>query len=160
MAIASVYVGENVAWVATNQLRSDLARHCLHLDMSYHNDHSPGELIERIDNDIVQLSNFFSQLVVRVIGNLLLLVGILLVLFAEDWRIGAAFTVLAVTSIVLLNKVRSIAVEPEKPRLIVLTDIGGDPDVGHRLGNMLYDAGFRTIEVQPYPMFFDKRQRE
>jgi ATP-binding cassette, subfamily B, bacterial len=114
MAIGSVFVGENVAWSATNQLRSDLARHCLHLDMSYHNDHSPGELIERIDNDVVQLSNFFSQLVVRVIGNILLLVGILVVLFIEDWRVGIVFSVLSATSLFVLNRVRSVAVEPEK----------------------------------------------
>ena len=38
--------------------------------------------------------------------------------------------------------------------------INGDANVGHRLGNMLHDAGFRAIEVKPYPMFFDKRNPE
>jgi ubiquinone/menaquinone biosynthesis C-methylase UbiE len=37
------------------------------------------------------------------------------------------------------------------------TTINGDANMGHRLGNMLHDAGFRNIEVKPYPMFFDKR---
>lgn len=36
--------------------------------------------------------------------------------------------------------------------------IEGDPNVGHRLGNMLFDAGFTEIKVRPYPMFFDKSQ--
>lgn len=114
MTVVAVYIGETVAWVATNDLRNDLARHCLYLDMSYHNDHSPGEFIERIDNDVVQLSNFFSQLVVRVIGNILLLVGIVCVLFLEDWRIGIAFALLSITALFLLNRVRSLAIEPEK----------------------------------------------
>lgn len=38
--------------------------------------------------------------------------------------------------------------------------INGDANVGHRLGNMLHDAGFRAIDVNPYPMFFDKRNPE
>jgi predicted O-methyltransferase YrrM len=38
--------------------------------------------------------------------------------------------------------------------------INGDANVGHRLGNLLFDAGFQAIEVQPYPMFWDKRNRK
>jgi ATP-binding cassette subfamily B protein/ATP-binding cassette subfamily C protein len=34
--MAATYVGENVAWTATNLLRADLALHCLKLDMSFH----------------------------------------------------------------------------------------------------------------------------
>ena len=46
--VSATYVGEDVGWRSTNQLRSDLGRHCLHLDMSFHNEHTPGEMIERI----------------------------------------------------------------------------------------------------------------
>ncbi len=38
--------------------------------------------------------------------------------------------------------------------------INGDANIGHLLGNMLHDAGFKAIEVRPYPVFFDKRQPE
>ncbi len=47
-AVLATYVSENVAWSATNELRADLAEHCLRLDMSFHNARTPGELIERI----------------------------------------------------------------------------------------------------------------
>lgn len=114
MAVGAVYVGENVAWIATNQLRLDLMRHCLHLDMAFHNDRSPGELIERLDNDIVQLSNFFSQMVIRVLANILLFGGIIVVLLFEDWRVGLAFAVYAVGALFVLSKVRNIAIGPEK----------------------------------------------
>jgi len=114
VAVGATYVGENVAWIATNALRAELARHCLYLDMSFHNDHSPGELIERIDGDVAELSNFFSQLVVRVIGNLLLLLGILAVLFLEDWRVGIAFTLFAAITLYLLNQVRGLAIPHQK----------------------------------------------
>ena len=46
VAVAVTYLGENVAWTATNALRAELAGHALHLDMRFHNDHTPGELIE------------------------------------------------------------------------------------------------------------------
>ncbi len=113
-SVGARYVGEYVAWTATNALRAELADHCLHLDMSFHNNSSPGELIERIDGDVAELSNFFSQLVIRVIGNVLLMFGILVVLLAEDWRVGAAFSVFAVATLALLNRVRGIAIPLDK----------------------------------------------
>ena len=60
MVLAS-YVSENVAWTATNALRVDLTQHCLNLDLSFHNAHTPGEMIERVDGDINNLANFFSR---------------------------------------------------------------------------------------------------
>jgi ABC-type multidrug transport system fused ATPase/permease subunit len=114
IGVSTTYIGENVAWTATNALRAELAQHCLGLDMSFHNDSSPGELIERIDGDVMELSNFFSQLVILVIGNLLLLLGILLALFMEDWRLGVAFTLFAALTLYLLNRVRGLAIPHQK----------------------------------------------
>jgi ABC-type multidrug transport system fused ATPase/permease subunit len=112
--IGAIYFGESVAWTATNALRADLYRHCLDLGMRFHNDHAPGELIERVDGDVAELSSFFSQLVIRVVGNLLLLVGILCVLFLEDWRLGLAFTLFASIMLYALNRVRGLAIPYRK----------------------------------------------
>jgi ATP-binding cassette subfamily B protein len=101
--LAATYVGENVAWTATNMLRADLALHCLKLDMSFHKKYKPGELIERVDGDVNQLANFFSQLVVRLGGNLLLVAGILAVLWWQDWRIGLSIALVAVVGVLALN---------------------------------------------------------
>ncbi len=114
VGVSTTYVGENVAWTATNALRAEMARHCLNLDMSYHNDTSPGELIERIDGDVAELSNFFSQLVIRVLGNIILLLGILAALFFVDWRIGLAFLGFTVITLLALNAVRNIAIPFQK----------------------------------------------
>jgi ATP-binding cassette subfamily B protein len=110
LGVAATYVGENVAWSATNALRGELARHCLSLDLSYHGAHTPGELIERIDGDVAQLATFFSQLVIYVLGNALLLCGIVVALAMEDGRLGAAFAVLSIVALVVLNRIRGIAV--------------------------------------------------
>ena len=110
VSVFATYVGEDVGWTATNLLRADLALHCLRLDLSFHNARTPGELIERIDGDVTALANFFSQLVIRVLGNLLLLLGVLVLLFREDWRVGLAFTVFVIIALAALLKIRGIAV--------------------------------------------------
>jgi ABC-type multidrug transport system fused ATPase/permease subunit len=107
--VIATYVSENVGWTATNALRADVAEHCLYLDMSFHNARTPGEMIERIDGDITALSNFFSQFVIQVFGNALLLVGVLVLLYREDWRVGAALNVFAAIALVALWRTRDMA---------------------------------------------------
>jgi ATP-binding cassette subfamily B protein len=90
LAIVSAYISQNMAWCTTNSLRTDLFRHVLHLDMGFHNNHTPGELLERIDGDTTQLANFLSQLVLQIVAGGLLIAGALFLLAREDWRIGMA----------------------------------------------------------------------
>ncbi len=114
--IAVTWLGENVAWTATNDLRAELAERALHLDMKFHNDHTPGELIERIDGDVTELATFFSQFALNLIANGLLMVGILAALFLEDWRAGLAFTVYSFLTLTILGRVKDIAVPHQKAR--------------------------------------------
>ncbi len=92
VSVAEAYVAENVGWVATNAVRADLTEHCLALDLGFHQTHPPGELIERVDGDVSALSNFFASFVVDIIGNGLLLLGILGLLLRVDWRPGLLMT--------------------------------------------------------------------
>ena len=64
-------------------------------------------MIERIDGDVTELANFFSQLVIRVLGNLILLIGIVLALLAVDLRLGALFALFAVVTLLILNRVNA-----------------------------------------------------
>ncbi|HMV97924.1 MAG TPA: ABC transporter ATP-binding protein [Anaerolineales bacterium] len=116
VAVSVTYLGENVAWTATNDLRAELAEHALHLDMKFHNDHTPGELIERIDGDVTELATFFSQFALNLIANGLLLVGILVALFLEDWRAGLVFAVYSILTIFVLGRLKDIAVPHQKAR--------------------------------------------
>jgi ATP-binding cassette subfamily B protein len=125
VSVSATYVGENVAWTATNNLRAALAYHCLHLDMGFHSDTSPGELIERIDGDVAELSNFFSQFVIRVIGNLLLMCGVLIALTLEDWRVGGAITICAAITVYGLNRVRGLAIPHQKALRQARADLFG-----------------------------------
>ena len=87
LTLLTTYVGEDLGWTATNQLRSDLASHCLRLDMGFHKLRTPGELIERIDGDVSTLAEYFSQLIVQVAGNGLLMMGVIALIFVESWPV-------------------------------------------------------------------------
>jgi ABC-type multidrug transport system fused ATPase/permease subunit len=110
ISLVSIYLSENVGWRATNALRGDLVEHCLGLEMAFHANHTPGEMIERVDGDVNALSNFFSQFTIQIFGNMLLLVGILVVLFTVDWRVGSSITAVIVLTIVILGRLRNLAV--------------------------------------------------
>lgn len=112
--LLTVYLSERVGWTATNMLRRDLAEHCLRLDMAFHHNHTPGEMIERIDGDVNTLQRFFSVLVMMIVANLLLLTGVLLTLFFEDVRVGVAFTLYVFLALFLLSRMRDIATEDYK----------------------------------------------
>lgn len=110
LAVVSAYIGEYVGWTATNQLRGDVAGHVLRLDQSFHKEHTSGEIIERVDGDINALANFFSSFVVVLAGNLLLMIGILVVLFWEDWRIGLPLLLFSFFAIFIIQHIRKYAV--------------------------------------------------
>jgi ABC-type multidrug transport system fused ATPase/permease subunit len=94
--VAEAWIAERLSWAATNALRVDLAAHVLRLDYAFHSAHTQGELIERVDGDVGNLSRFFSRFVINVVGNGVLILGILALLLRIDWRIGLAMTILTV----------------------------------------------------------------
>ncbi len=110
ITVIATYLSENVAWTATNRLRADLVAHCLTLDMAFHKAHTSGEIIERIDGDVDTLSTFFSQSFVYLLGNSLLIVGIVVFLFLADWRIGLVMGTFAIVALLILIRIRSYAV--------------------------------------------------
>lgn len=110
VTVAAAYIGENIGWIATNKLRGDVAEHCLRLDMGFHKAHTTGSIIERVDGDINALANFFSNFVITLAGNLLLVAGILVLLFREGWIVGAAMSVFVVLAIWTIQHIRKFAI--------------------------------------------------
>ncbi|GHO49151.1 ABC transporter ATP-binding protein [Ktedonospora formicarum] len=98
--VGETYTAERLAWITTNALRLDVARHCLRLDLSFHHQHPPGELLERVDGDVSMLNNLLSRFVLVLINSTLLTVGMLIVLLLIDLRIG--LTLLGYTALYLL----------------------------------------------------------
>ncbi len=109
LGLVRFYIGELIAWKATNHLREDLARHCLRLDMNFHKTHKPGELLERVDNDVNETRGFFSSLFTDIAATIPLFIGVITFLWIEDWRLGAgAFLLTLVAALIFprINKAR------------------------------------------------------
>jgi ABC-type multidrug transport system fused ATPase/permease subunit len=66
-------------------------------------------LIERIDGDVANLAIFFAALVIRILGSLLLIVGVLIALAFVDWRISLALTVYGALALAVLTRFREFA---------------------------------------------------
>ncbi len=106
VGLGAAYVGAVVGWEATNRLRADLMRHCLRLDLPFHKSHTPGELIERIDGDVTLLANFFSQFTINLLGNGLLVAGILIVLARNSIWLGLGLGMYAVLTVMVLRALK------------------------------------------------------
>jgi ABC-type multidrug transport system fused ATPase/permease subunit len=101
-AVMAAYAGANWAWKTTNALREEVATHALGLDYSFHGRHTAGEMIERVDGDIVGLADFLAQFVTQAASSALLLAGSLVVVGVQDVRLGAAFFALVAGGLALL----------------------------------------------------------
>src|SRR6266508_4293757 len=110
LAVAATYGAARLAWAAANELRAELAAHALGQDLSFHGAHPPGELIERVDGDVTALSEFLSSFAPNVVGNGLTLVGVLVVVTVEDWRVGLALLAFAAVAAVVVVRLRNAAV--------------------------------------------------
>jgi len=97
------WLSVRLAWRVGNRLRTDLCRHALSLDLTWHGEHSPGQLIERIDGDVDALTRFSSTAVLQLAGNALMVLGTVVVASFIDWRAGLlVFGASAVASVVLI----------------------------------------------------------
>jgi ABC-type multidrug transport system fused ATPase/permease subunit len=72
-----------LAWVGQRvlaTLRSDLFRHLQRLPLSYHSHNIVGVTISRVINDVAVINEFLSQGLITLIGDMLILVGIIVVM--------------------------------------------------------------------------------
>lgn len=164
VSVLARYATLDIGWRATNSLRRDLVDHCLSLDMAFHNAHTPGEMIERVDGDVGEMASFFAQFVIQILLNGLLLTGILVLLFVEHWLVGLSFTAFALVSMLALWRLRSVgmphwqaAQEADarlygylEERLAGTQDVralGAVPYVLHRFYGLMSRAYRRTLKA-------------
>jgi len=134
IGVAVAHVSVHLAWIATNDLRDRVARQALGLDLSFHERHSPGELIERTDGDITVLASFLSSFVVQAVGSVLTLLGVLIAVFVEDWRVGLGLTVFAAVAGATIGGLRKSTVPAATERRVALAALLGG--IEERLGGV------------------------
>ncbi|WP_433158601.1 ABC transporter ATP-binding protein [Kribbella sp. CA-247076] len=110
LSVVVAYASARLAWDTTNELREEVADHVLRLDPAFHDRHTPGELIERTDGDVSALSSFVSSFVVQLAGSTLTLIGVLVLVFLEDWRLGAGLLGFVAVATATIAALRNVAV--------------------------------------------------
>lgn len=108
-SIVETWLAESLAWDTTNAIRLDLVRHVLALDTPFHTSHSVGELIDRVDGDVSLLARFLSRFVVVIVGNALLILGVLVMLLLVDARIGLALAGIVLVAFIVFTEIRKRA---------------------------------------------------
>lgn len=111
MAVVVAWAAADLAWTVTNELRSDLTRHVLSLDLGFHRRTSPGELVSRVDGDVTALSEFIAQFAVKAIAAAVTLVGIVVVVATQDWRIGIGFAIYLLVAVGVMYSLRNQSVD-------------------------------------------------
>ncbi|MEJ5347757.1 MAG: ABC transporter ATP-binding protein [Desulfosoma sp.] len=86
-----------------HDLRQRLFHHVVHLDVAFFNRHPVGKLVTRLTNDIQNMHEAMTSVVVTVFNDFLQLFGILVILFWMDWRLtGMLCTVIPLMVVVTL----------------------------------------------------------
>ncbi|MCC7450785.1 MAG: ABC transporter ATP-binding protein [Anaerolineae bacterium] len=88
LRFSHTYLLQTVGQNALMDLRQVLFEHILKQDMRFFNLTPVGQLVSRLSNDIDALTELLSTSIVMVASNLITLVGIVVVMFALNWRLA------------------------------------------------------------------------
>lgn len=77
-------IGQNVMFDLRNQIFS----HLQHQSLSHFDRNPVGRLISRLTNDVDALNEFIGTSVVTVVGDVVILLGVVVVMFFLDWRLA------------------------------------------------------------------------
>jgi ATP-binding cassette subfamily B multidrug efflux pump len=80
-----------LSWVgqrALANLRGDLLRHLQVLPMAYHDTHIAGVTVSRVINDVAEISDLLSEGWITLLGDALLLIGIVAVMLSMNVRLA------------------------------------------------------------------------
>ncbi len=79
-------------WVM-HGVRQSLFNHLLHLDLPFFNTRRTGQLVTRLTNDIQNMNEMFTSVIVTLFNDLLRLIGILVLLFWMNPRLAALMAI-------------------------------------------------------------------
>ena len=105
-AIFMAKLGQNTLM----QIRREVFRHILHMPMKILDRYNSGRLITRATNDVETLNELFSDILVNLIRDVLLLIGIAVMMLIIDWQLALiAFIttpLIALITILIRNSLR------------------------------------------------------
>ena len=82
------WIGQSVM----HRLRQQLFNHLLHLDLAFFNEHKAGQLVTRLTNDIQNMHEMFTSVMVTLFNDALKLTGIFCFLYLMNGRLALLMT--------------------------------------------------------------------
>jgi ATP-binding cassette, subfamily B, multidrug efflux pump len=89
------WIGQSVMHI----IRQKLFTHLLELDLAYFNAHPTGRLVTRLTNDIANMTEMFTSVMVTIFNDLLQIAGILAVLFLMNGKLALLMSIFVPLSI-------------------------------------------------------------
>ncbi|MGH7369259.1 MAG: ABC transporter ATP-binding protein, partial [Candidatus Methylomirabilaceae bacterium] len=87
---AQSYTMQRTGQWAMHDLRAQLFGHLQRQDLAFFDKNPVGRLMTRVINDVETLNELFGSGVVALLGDLLMLIGVAVAMFALDWRLALA----------------------------------------------------------------------
>ncbi|MEN8142038.1 MAG: ABC transporter ATP-binding protein [Thermodesulfobacteriota bacterium] len=86
-----------------HRMRQDLFDHMLSLETSFFNSNPVGKLVTRLTNDIQNMHEMFTSVIVTLFNDLIRIIGILIILLTMNWRL--ALIMLLLVPLIIFNTV-------------------------------------------------------
>ncbi len=138
-SVGQRYLVARVGQSVLAQLRSDLFRHLQALQLGYHDTHIVGVTVSRVVNDVEVINQFLSEGIVTLVGDVILLIGIIVVMLAMSPQLALiAFSVLPLMLLVTIwfSRRAQVAFRKTRQRVAAL------------IGNLAEDiSGMRVIQA-------------
>ncbi|MAT98034.1 MAG: ABC transporter [Anaerolineaceae bacterium] len=137
-----------LGWVGQRvlaNLREGMFRHLQALPLAYHDTHIVGVTVSRVMNDVAVINDLLSQGLVTLIGDLLVLLGIIIVMLSMSPRLALiTFTVLPLMILVTVLFSRRAKVAFRRTRSSVAAVVG---DLAEGIAGMRVIQAFAQEEV-------------
>ncbi len=78
------WTGQNIM----HRLRQHIYSHMLGLDLEFYNENPSGKLVTRLTNDVQNMHEMFTSVIVTVFNDAIRILGILVLLFWLNWRLA------------------------------------------------------------------------
>jgi len=78
------WTGQNIM----HRLRQHIYSHMLGLDLTFYNENPSGKLVTRLTNDVQNMHEMFTSVIVTVFNDAIRIIGILVLLFWLNWRLA------------------------------------------------------------------------
>jgi ABC-type multidrug transport system fused ATPase/permease subunit len=110
LAVAVVWTSTALVWRITNAVRVQATEHVLSLGLGFHQQTTPGALVERVDGDLTAVSDYVANFAIKVASALLTVLGALIVLAFIDGRLAVVLGLYAILAMATFIRIRNHAV--------------------------------------------------